>query len=287
MAQWDVAKGCLAASAIAMFFLCGVAPATAQIAGNLQRADGASVPVLIYTPGSGATCAPTMVLSHGFGGDQNTLGGLAKAVAAKGWRVIAMAHRESGRDVLREAFQRGGGLTVVDAAARERPKHVARFADLDAAYTEATRPCRPPKLVLAGHSMGSQTTMMEAGARALIGGMGRNRFDAYVALSPQGIGTNYGAGAWSSVGKPVLMVTGTNDRTADGDYTARLTAFEGLPAGGKRLAVIPGAGHLQIGGIGSASVNATVNALVIEFLDGQASGRQSQSRVGGARVTDK
>jgi pimeloyl-ACP methyl ester carboxylesterase len=262
-------------------------PASAQTSGALARADGASVPVLIYAPGNGAVCAPTMVLSHGFGGDERALSGLAKAVAGRGWRVIAIGHRESGRDQLRQAFQQNGGLAAVDASARERPKHAARFADLDAAYAEAKRPCRLPFLVLAGHSMGSQTTMMEAGARALIGSMGRNRFNAYVALSPQGIGTTYAAGAWSGVSKPVLVVTGTNDRVADGDYTVRLTAFEGLPGGNKRLAVIPGAGHLQIGGIGSASVSTTVNALVIEFLEQQASGRLAPSRVSGAKVTEK
>jgi pimeloyl-ACP methyl ester carboxylesterase len=262
-------------------------PASAQTASALIRADGASVPVLIYAPSNGAACAPTMLLSHGFGGDERTLSGLAKAVAARGWRVIAIGHRESGRYQLRQAFQQNGGLAAVDASARERPKHAARFADLDAAYAEAIRPCRPPFLVLAGHSMGSQTTMMEAGARALIGSMGRNRFNAYVALSPQGIGTTYAAGAWSGVSKPVLMVTGTNDRVADGDYSVRLTAFEGLPAGNKRLAVISGAGHLQIGGIGSASVNTTVNALVIEFLERQVSGRLAPSRVSSAKVSDK
>jgi pimeloyl-ACP methyl ester carboxylesterase len=261
--------------------------ANAQSSLTLSRADGAQIPALNYAAKGGSTCPPTMVLSHGFGGDERTQGSLARTMAARGWRVLAIAHRESGRAVLQAAIRQGGGWTAVDAVARQRSLHVFRFADLDAAFMEVTRTCRPMPLILAGHSMGSQTTMMEAGATALIGRLGSNRFDAYAALSPQGIGTAYAAGAWSGVSRPVLMITGTNDRTADADYQARLTAFEGLPVGRKRLAVIPGAGHLQIGGIGSASVDAMVNALVREFAEQIARGAWSPSRVSGVRITEK
>jgi pimeloyl-ACP methyl ester carboxylesterase len=261
--------------------------ACAQSSLTLTRADGAQIPALNYTASGGSNCPPTMVLSHGFGGDERTQGSLARTMAARGWRVLAIAHKESGRAILQAAIRQGGGWTAVDAVARQRSLHVFRLADLDAALTEVTRTCRPKPLILAGHSMGSQTTMMEAGATALIGRLGSNRFDAYAALSPQGIGTAYAAGAWSGVSRPVLMITGTNDRTADADYQARLTAFEGLPTGRKRLAVIPGAGHLQIGGIGSASVDAVVNALVQEFAEQIARGAWSPSRVSGVRITEK
>lgn len=269
---------------IAGIMLTGAASAQSSL--TLSRADGAQIPALNYTGNGGATCPPTMVLSHGFGGDERSQGGLARTMAARGWRVLAISHRESGRAVLRETI-RQGGLTAVDAVARQRPLHLFRFADLDAAFTEVTRTCRPKPLILAGHSMGAQTTMMEAGATALIGRLGSNRFDAYVALSPQGIGTAFAAGAWSSVSRPVLMITGTRDRTADSDYRTRLTAFEGLPAGRKRLAVIPGAGHLQIGGIGSASVDAMVNTLVEEFAEQIARGAWSPSRASGMTITEK
>jgi pimeloyl-ACP methyl ester carboxylesterase len=277
--------------AVTMFLLMAAGPlstpAMAQTATALRRADGATTPVLVYPARGTAPCAPVLILSHGFGGDETGLKSLAESMSARGWRVIAIGHRESGRPQLRAAFMSGGGLTAVDEAARRRPLHVARFADLDTVYNEAIRACRPPRLLLAGHSMGAQTTMTEAGAMPLIGRMGANRFDGYIALSPQGIGTTYGAGAWSGVSKPVLMITGTNDRTADGDYTQRLSAFEGLPPGRKRLAVISGAGHLRIGGIGSASVNGVVNALVAEFADQVASGTWAASRVGGAQIREK
>jgi pimeloyl-ACP methyl ester carboxylesterase len=261
--------------------------AQAQTQRTLLRADGQSTQIADYTPSRSATCPTTMVLSHGFGGSSAALPSLARRMAAQGWRVIVMNHTESGRDVMRAAFQSGSGLAGVDAAARDRSKHAARFLDLDAAYAEAVRACRPPMLMLGGHSMGSQTTMMEAGAVPLIGRMGSNRFDAYIALSPQGIGTTYGSGAWRSVGKPVLMITGTNDRVVGADYTQRLTAFDGLPAGRKRLAVIAGAGHLQIGGVGSGSVDAVVNTLVAEFAAQISSGSWRPSAVNGVQITEK
>lgn len=255
---------------------------------NLVRADGAYMPVMEYQAAGGKSCAPTIVLSHGFGGDENGLSRLAKTMAARGWRVLAMGHRESSRAHLRAAFFRGGGLAGVDAAARERDAHVARFADLAAAYSEAVRACRPPALVLAGHSMGAQTAMMEAGAVPRIGRMGSDRFDGYVALSPQGEGSAFGPGAWAAVVKPILMITGTRDDTADGgDYQSRLTAFAGLPAGRKRLAVIQGAGHLQIGGLGGGQVTMAVSALVAEFADLVSRRGWGASEVAAANVTDK
>jgi pimeloyl-ACP methyl ester carboxylesterase len=271
----------------ALAILALASPAMAQDMLSLRRADGAATPVMAYAARGGAACPPTMVVSHGFGGSETGHRSLAEAMSARGWRVLVMGHRESGRDQLRAAFQQGGGLPAVDAAARQRAPHVARFADLDATFAEAMRICRPRPLVLAGHSMGAQTTMMEAGAVPLIGGMGSNRFDGYVALSPQGVGTTYAAGAWSGVSHPVLMVTGTGDRTADGDYSTRQTAFEGLPPGRKRFAVLPGAGHLQIGGLGSGAPAATVNALVAEFADQIARNAWGPSRVGGATIREK
>ncbi len=274
-------------SALVTAFCVLPGPVQAQAQRSLSRADGQSTQIADYAPQRAASCPATMILSHGFGGSSAALPSLARRMASIGWRVIVMNHAESGRDVMRAAFQSGAGLAGVDSAARDVSKHAARFLDLDAAYAEAVRACRPPTLILGGHSMGSQTAMMEAGAVPLIGRMGSNRFDAYVALSPQGIGTTYGQGAWRGVGKPVLMITGTNDRVVGGDYTQRLTAFEGLPAGRKRLAVIAGAGHLQIGGIGSGAVDTVVNALVAEFAEHIGGKSWQKSQVTGAQITEK
>ncbi|MBY0613569.1 MAG: hypothetical protein K2P80_15445 [Beijerinckiaceae bacterium] len=265
---------------------CHVAGAArAQTRHEVPRAGGGNTTLLDYPPRERQDCPPTVIFSHGFGGDETQLAGLARALAANGWRVLAMRHAESGRPALRAVLF--SGLPAIDDAARAAPLHTARFADLDAAYGEATRRCRPFPLILAGHSMGAQTTMMEAGAVARIGPAGGNRFDAYIALSPQGVGSAFAPGAWRAVNKPVLMITGTRDRVANGDFRERLSAFEGMPPGNKRLAILPGAGHLQIGGIGSRSVAETVTALVLEFTGEVKARHVARSRIAGVETREK
>jgi pimeloyl-ACP methyl ester carboxylesterase len=265
--------------------LIGIAapPAAAE---NLPRADGATVPVKRY--GHQGGCGPAMIISPGFGGDENGNAGFVSAMAATGWRVLVMGHRESGRQAFREAvFSEAPKQGVIDATTTP-PKHIARFRDLDAVIAETSRSCRPSRFVLAGHSMGAMTTMLEAGAVARFGRFGANRFDAYIAISPQGIGYTYAAGAWSGVTKPVLMITGTRDQGTDGGIETRLSAFEGLPPVRKRLAVLPGAGHLILGGNNDNDVTRVLVALTVEFLKGIGSGGSlPASTLRGIDIRDK
>jgi dienelactone hydrolase len=250
--------------------LIGIAmsPAAAQ---NLSRADGTTTPVKRYGPQTG--CGPAMVISPGFGGNEDGNGGLAATMARQGWRVLVMGHRESGREAFRAVIFSTAPKQGLIEATTTPPMHRARFLDLDAVVTEMTRNCRPSKFVLAGHSMGAMTTMLEAGTVARFGRFGSNRFDAYVAISPQGIGYTYDRGAWTGVSKPVLMITGTRDQGTDGGLETRLSAFEGLPPGNKRLAIISGAGHLALGANWNNDVTKAVSALTIEFLSALGEGR--------------
>ncbi len=265
--------------------LIGIAlsPLSAQ---GLTRADGATTPVKRYGPQTG--CGPAMIISHGFGGDENGNSGLATAMAAQGWRVIVMGHRESGKEAFRGAIFSGSPKQGILDATTTPPRHRARFLDLDAAIADMTRICRPAKFVLAGHSMGAMTTMLEAGAVGRFGRFGSNRFDAYVAISPQGIGYTYERGAWSGVSKPVLMITGTRDQASDGGYETRLSAFDGLPQGFKRFATIPNAGHLVLAANGYNGVTKAIAALTLEFLNAVGKGRSlPPSTLRGIDIRDK
>jgi pimeloyl-ACP methyl ester carboxylesterase len=120
--------------------------------------------------------------------------------------------------------------------------------------------------------MGAATTMLEAGAVARFGRYGSDRFDAYAALSPQGVGIFWTETSWRAVRKPVLMVTGTRDSGPDGDYTTRLEAFRRLPAGpSHRLAIFEGANHFQLSGRSS-----TLGDQLAELIDDFVAGRPSQ-----------
>jgi dienelactone hydrolase len=266
----------------------GGVSAFAQSPASLPRSDGVETPVMIYGVAASA-CARTAILSHGLGGDENGLKPLAQAMAAAGWRVIVMGHRESGKEALREAFKDTFSIKGAFEQVVSDPKaYRGRLLDLDAAYAEATRTCRPGQLILGGHSMGAATTLLEAGSVSRHGRFGRDRFDAYVALSPQGVGKLYEPGAWRAIAKPVLMITGTYDDGRDGGWRTRLSAFEQLPAGGKRLAVIPGATHMNLGGYCSREVNRSINALTLEFLRDVRSGPKFEiSKVTNVDVQDK
>jgi pimeloyl-ACP methyl ester carboxylesterase len=245
-----------------LFCLAAAAPAAAETA-RLTRADGATFAVRLagdWGPG----CPPTVILSHGLGGDEGALGWVDAPALAAGFRVMALEHRESGPAALRRALREGG-----EAVLRDQSVWRARAADLEAAVARATRDCRPAVLVLGGHSMGAATTMFEAGARGTVRFAGRDRFDAYIAVSPQGTGSWAfdSRNAWSRVDAPVLMITGTRDNSFDGsDWQARLTAFAGLPPGQKRLAIIDGASHFNLGGTGNRAAQRMAASVAGEFL---------------------
>ncbi|MGL4241037.1 MAG: alpha/beta hydrolase family protein [Beijerinckiaceae bacterium] len=272
----------IAAAAVLAMGLAG--PAAAQTVA--PRADGRDTPIRAI--GSRASCPPTLIFSHGFGGDENGSSGLAGALATLGWRVIAIGHRESGREALAAAMRSPRPFEGIAAALTTRELHAARFLDLDAAVAFATARCRPKPFVMAGHSMGAITVMLEAGAAARFGRFGADRFDAYVALSPQGVGTVYDAGAWAGVRKPVLMITGTRDNGTDGDYRTRLSAFDGLPPGRKRLAILTGARHLSLAGNEGDQYLGALQALIHGFGSAAAAaGPRPDAAPPGVELRDK
>lgn len=241
--------------------LCLAVPAAAETV-TLTRSDGARFAARLAGDW-GAGCPPTVILSHGFGGDERALGWMDGAAAAAGFRLLVMEHRESGPRALVGVRRRGIETALTDAAL-----WAGRAADLDAALAFASRDCRPRPLILGGHSMGAALTMFEAGARGTVPWPGQDRFDGYIAVSPQGPSWAFARRtAWAGVARPVLMLTGTEDDGPDGTpWRNRLIAFDGLPAGKKRLAVIDGANHFNLGGLGNRPAQRLAAAAATEFL---------------------
>lgn len=227
----------------------------------LERDDGTQIPVRLAGDWT-QDCPPTVILSHGLGGDADALRWVDGAATAAGYRMLVMGHAESGPALLREVLRQGAARLLDPAPWR------AREADLKAALAYATRLCRPKVLVLGGHSMGAAQTMFEAGAIGLTPYRGQDQFDAYIAVSPQGVSWAFASpDAWRKVEKPVLMLTGTRDHGFGGDtWEGRLVAFQGLPPGKKRLAVVEGANHLNLGGFGNRRAQAKLAAVTEEFL---------------------
>jgi dienelactone hydrolase len=237
----------------------------------VPRRDGASVPLRVLGAGENA---PLALLSHGVGGSEKRLVYLARGLHEKGWTTIVIGHRESGPAPLRDSIfsygLRHGMLRLTTAPDAYR----ARFDDIGAALAWAGSHYAASFTALIGHSMGAATVMLEAGAANQLGLQGQDRFDAYVALSPQGPGSIFPQGAWRAIRKPVLVITGTRDHALEGSWQTRTIPFNDMPPGGKALAVIGGATHVNLAGIGfSKYTEQAAIRITSVFLDNVRHGR--------------
>lgn len=251
----------------------------------LTRADGHDVPVLLYGDWHGEDCPDTLILSHGVGGDERSMVDLAQYISDNGIRVALIGHKESGPEALAASPIKGKKLGTLTS----KNAHAKRFEDLEAVVALTTRHCRPEFMALGGHSMGAATALVAAGAKGRFFSRKYDVFDAYVALSPQGVGWMYkDEYAWRRVKKPVLVLVGTRDESFDGDYTSRLEAFEYMPPGKKRLGLIKGAQHVGTSGKREFGFAQQVQTLVWDFLDMRRRGVWERSRpVEGVKIEDK
>lgn len=246
-----------------LLMLCACTTGQAAPTSNIVRADGNRVPVTLFGDWSGGSCPGTLILSHGMGGSEDGLAYAAKAAVEAGYRAMVIGHKETGPRALLRVMRSPDRTAEIRSDEFWR----GRQLDLAAALDFATAACRPSQLVLGGHSMGAALTMIEAGADSPVVFNGADRFDAYVAISPQGVGWAFeSTEAWDEVDKPVLMVTGTRDDGFDGKWTDRLVAFENLPDGKKRLVVITGADHMNLGGRRNQQAQTLAARAVTEFL---------------------
>lgn len=234
---------------------------------RVLRSDGAYVNLHVFRPPS--VCNGVAVLSPETGDDRDALSWLGRALSQYGWLTVTMAHKESGRDSLRERVRNGGLRDGLLALTTDPEAYDDRFEDAGAALHWARTQCRAGPAVFIGHSMGAAAVMIEAGAKNKLGLDSDDRFDGYVALSPQGPGPIFPAGAWRGIQKPVLLVTGTRDELPDGKWQTRTEPYADLPAGCHWLAVVDGATHFNFAGFGygHGDVERKVLPLIQRFLD--------------------
>jgi predicted dienelactone hydrolase len=260
-------------------FLASVVVLSAAWASSAQelvqaaRPDGVPTPLRVYSPRT-TGCAPLAVISPGAGGSEDGYKYLAEALRDDGWRAIVMGHKESGGAALRRNMRQSGIKGGLRELVNDPTAYDGRLMDIAAALRWAGQSCKPPFAALLGHSMGARTVMVEAGARNNLGVTGRDRFDAYVALSPDGPGPMFPSNAWSGIQKPLLILTGTRDKALDGDWQTRTIPFDSLPAGCKWLGIIDGATHMNFAGIGFSAKTEKLTLLETRtFLDGVRGGR--------------
>jgi len=248
--------------------------ASAQQTAQAPRGNGTQTPLRVYSPGANG-CAPLALISPGAGGSEDGYKYLATALQEDGWQAIVMGHRESGAKALGTDMRKSSGIKKGLRELVNDPKaYDARLMDIAATLKWGTSSCKAPFVALIGHSMGARTVMVEAGAKTSLGVKGLDRFDAYVALSPDGPGKMFPENAWSGIRKPVLILTGTKDQSLDGDWKTRTIPYDSLPAGCKWLGVIDGATHMNFAGVGFAGSTEKLTLLETKsFLDGLRDGK--------------
>ena len=249
------------------------ASAGAEESRTLARSDGAQVPVRVYGVDA-ASCKGVAIYSPGAGGTEKGLSYIAKALSSDGWLGVVVGHKESGPSALRgdmHGFDLKGALLKLTT---DRTAYQARWMDIGAALDWARPRCGRQFAALIGHSMGAATVMLEAGAKNKLNLNGKDRFDAYVAMSPQGPGSIFPKDAWRNIGKPVLTLTGTSDDALEGGWESRTLPYDNMPAGCKWLGVIDGATHMNFAGSGFSrkTENLTKHA-TLAFLNSLAEGK--------------
>lgn len=253
-----------------LLLLCGGAAmlARGQSAVSVRRPDGRQARLAVYMP-AGHACAPLAVLSPGSGDDRGGLTYLATALQQHGWRAVMLLHRERDPESLRDRLRNGRFRHDLFSLSTAPDDYRDRLEDVSAALTWADARCRAPAAVLIGHAMGAVTAMLEAGAGNRLELQGHDRFDAYVALSPEGRGPIFPAAAWRHLSKPLLLLTGTLDDAANGSWRVRTQPFADLPAGCHWLGVIDHATHMNLAGFGygNGAIEKIIVPTVEAFLD--------------------
>lgn len=235
---------------------------------KVTREDKHQVAMQVYQP-KDKTCEAVAIISHGAGGSENGYEYLAEFLSEHHYLVLVVGHQESGSAVLRPMIRKSGVIVALSELITIPGAYQARFMDINAARRWANQRCSTPFTVLIGHSMGAATVMLTAGAKNKLNVHSADDFDAYVAMSPQGVGSIFPADAWSDIHKPMLLLTGTKDKELNSPWTTRMDAFASLPAGCKWLGVIDGASHMNFADRGfSRTTEKLVTETTLAFLNG-------------------
>ncbi|MBK8913068.1 MAG: hypothetical protein IPM64_00460 [Phycisphaerales bacterium] len=241
------------------------------------RRDNARTRYLIRYPSNAPENEPRplVIFSHGAGGSGNSFAELSEHWAGHGFVVIHPTHGDSIR-LRRERGERVEDLGRDLASVIRRVRITDRCADvrliLDsleqiesaisdhrAAGSSAPEggdgPPRmridPQRIAMAGHSAGAMTTQSLAGVRFYAFGraaapFAEPRIGAFIVISGQGLSSRgFRRDSWSQIQKPMLVIAGSEDRSAVSDETpeGRRHPFEYAAPGDKYLLYIDGATH--------------------------------------------
>lgn len=216
------------------------------------------VPLKVYLPERKP--APLILMSHGLGGSREACTYLGEHWAGRGFVVVAMQHAGSDETVWKDA-PRAGRLASLTAAVNAK-SFMGRMGDVPATLDQLEKwnagewhflkgRMDLEHIGMAGHSYGAVTTQALCGQAFAVRGrsFADERIDAGVALSPSPPQMGDARQAFGSVKRPMMLMTGTEDRSMIGSTTPeqRREVYAAMPAGSKYELVLDGARHLAFG----------------------------------------
>ncbi len=218
--------------------------------------QGRRVPVKVHLPEAGGPC-PVVVVSHGGGGHWDANFAQAHHLASHGFAVLCLEHVGSNTARMKAGMK---FIENLRAMTRDSEEVLGRPGDVGFALNRAeewnrSHPDLKGRLDLGhvgvlGHSFGAYTALAVCGARPALDwltpavppgkGLGPDlsdpRVSACVALSPQGPGEPFFIEeSYAGLERPVLGISGSNDRQQGAPPENRRRFFELSPPGNKIL----------------------------------------------------
>lgn len=254
---------------------------------ELIASDNRTVDVRVFAPGDGCADCPLIIFSHGAYATYDRYDVLLKNWAENGYVIAAPLHVDSEEHPYREQYAPTDALglrvedyeTVLAALTGGGPSLDALGLDHLSLSGE---------VVAAGHSYGALIAQVAAGAElheatgvTLKAATERPR--AVVAISPPSETPNFIlAEGWRQVGRPMLVITGTDDITPDfiPEWEMHLDSYEAAPAELAYALVFDGMDHYFNGAFGrptqegaaAAQSIIRLNKEILDFIEAAQAG---------------
>lgn len=202
---------------------------------------------------------PLIIWSHGMYGSKDNYQPLVEYWTSRGYVVIQPTHSDS--LTLMKPQERRQLLREFNLDKTEdwmnRPRDVQFTLDslgtIEQELPELAGKMDTKRIGIGGHSFGAVTTQLLAGTTPRLsaggGSLAEPRAQAFIAISPNGLGVFFSKDSFAEVKQPMLYLSGDNDKGRRGEEAVwRRDAFDHARTGNKTLVWIRDAHH-NFGGI--------------------------------------